>query len=77
MDEDVAGIQSKQINPGWNMTSSTNTLWGAFNVVTHIEDHRQRKVSSPDGMLDATLYGRASNDPKTRAIDAARKLVGA
>ena len=77
MDEDIAGIQSKEINPGWVMESSNNTLWGAFNVVTHIEDHQQLKESSPDSMLAATLYGRASNDRKTRAIDAARKLVGA
>jgi len=75
MNEDIGGEQSELVNPGWNKVSSDNTLWGAFNAVTFIEDHDHRKKGSADGMLHSTLYGQTLNDPKTRALNAARELL--
>jgi len=75
---DVADAPSSDINPGWNKESAEQTLWGAYNVVTFMEDHAPvRRSRSADHQLNRSLYGRIANDYKVSAISAARDLVAA
>lgn len=75
MDDDIGGMQSNLINPGWDKRSSRGTAWGALNVVSYIEDHEHKRKGTPDNLLHATLYGQKTNDPKMRALGKARELV--
>ena len=75
---EIAEAPSVDVNPGWNKSSSQQTLWGAYNVVTFMEDHAPvRRSRSEDLQLNRALYGRVANDYKVNAITEARSLVAA
>ena len=75
--EEVADLPDENVNPGWNMESSEQTLWGAYNVITFMEDHSPyRKSRSEDHQLQRSLYG-AQSDRKVDALNAARDLIAA
>ena len=76
--EEVADLPDENVNPGWNKKSSEQTVWGALNVVTFMEDHSpQKRSTTEDLQLQRSLYGQKQNDYKVAAINAARKLVAA
>jgi len=75
---DLASDQSSLTNPGWDNKASQDTVWGAYNTVTYMEDHAPMKRSrSADNQLSKALYGQVAIDRKVIALDEARKLVAA
>ena len=76
--EDVASLPDSNVNPGWDNESSEQTLWGAYNTITFMEDHQpNRKSRSEDHALQRSLYGGKQIDRKVEALNAARELVAA
>ena len=76
--EDVASLPDSNVNPGWDNESSEQTLWGAYNTITFMEDHQpNRKSRSEDHALQRSLYGSKQIDRKVEALNAARELVAA
>lgn len=66
------------INPGHDMASAQSTLWGAFNTVTWLADHRPAKDRGDDFALASNKLGEGNGARlKTRAALAARELLAA
>ena len=67
------------INPGWNLKSSEGTLWGAYQTVMYMSDHKPVRNYGDDIRLDRALYGAPSGgrDVKGKAHEKALELVAA
>ena len=94
-DIDVKAIESKRddavevevepvnddavINPGWDLESSEGTLWGAYQTVMYMADHKPVRNYGDDIRLDRALYGAPSGgvDVKGKAHEKALDLVAA
>jgi len=66
------------INPGHDLASAQSTLWGAFNTVTWLADHRPAKSRGADFALASNKLGEGSASKlKTRAVCEAQALIAA
>jgi len=67
------------INPGWNLKSSEGTLWGAYQTVMYMADHKPVRNYGDDIRLDRAFYGAPSGgtDLKGKAHAKALELVAA
>ena len=65
------------INPGWDLKSSEGTLWGAYQTVMYMADHKPVRNYGDDIRLDRALYGAPSGgrDVKGKAHEKALELV--
>ena len=63
------------VNKGWQLAE--NTLWGAYNTVTWIEDHAPLRRTKPDNMLNRAFYGGQKEDYKVKALAVAKELIAA
>ena len=69
--------KSEDINPGWNLEGSEGTLWGAYNTVTYMVDHKPVRDFGDDQRLNNAFYGNATRDPKLIAYNKAKELIAA
>jgi len=82
-DTDAVEVESVNddatINPGWNLKSSEGTLWGAYQTVMYMADHKPVRNYGDDIRLDRALYGAPSGgrDVKGKAHEKALELVAA
>ena len=66
------------INPGHDMASAQSTLWGAFNTVTWLADHKPAKSRGADFALASNKLGEGNGAYlKKRAAAHARVLLAA
>jgi hypothetical protein len=66
------------INPGHDMASAQSTLWGAFNTVTWLADHKPAKSRGASFALASNKLGEGSGAKlKARAVRAAEELLAA
>ena len=67
------------INPGWDLKSAEGTLWGAYQTVMYMSDHKPVRNYGDDIRLDRALYGAPSGgrDVKGKAHEKALELVAA
>lgn len=66
------------INPGHDMASAQSTLWGAFNTVTWLADHKPAKSRGDDYALASNKLGEGNGAKlKARATLAAREVLAA
>jgi phage/plasmid-like protein (TIGR03299 family) len=66
------------INPGHDMPSAQSTLWGAFNTVTWLADHKPAKSRGADFALASNKLGEGTGSKlKARAVRAAEQLIAA
>ena len=67
------------INPGWDLKSAEGTLWGAYQTVMYMADHKPVRNYGDDIRLDRALYGAPSGgrDVKGKAHEKALELVAA
>ena len=65
------------VNPGWDNASAKGTLWGAYQTVMFMSDHRPVRDYGDDIRLDRALYGSSTRavDIKTKASNMALELV--
>ena len=65
------------VNPGWDNDSAKGTLWGAYQTVMFMSDHRPVRDYGDDIRLDRALYGSSTRavDIKTKASNMALELV--
>jgi hypothetical protein len=70
--------QRRAINPGHDMASAQSTLWGAFNTVTWLCDHRPAQNRGADFALASNKLGEGNGAAvKARAATVARQLLAA
>jgi hypothetical protein len=75
--DDIAS-DTVAINPGHDMVSAQSTLWGAFNTVTWLADHRPAKDRGADFALASNKLGEGNASKlKTRAVCEAQALIAA
>ena len=75
-DRDIASEPDSTINAGWDLPSANGTLWGAFNTVTYMTDHKPTRDYGVDARLNKAFYGGGSGkDHKTVAYDEAKELL--
>ncbi len=79
IDGDASLVSEKKtsINAGWDMPSAEGTLWGAYNTVTYMVDHKPVRDFGQDVRLNKAFYGSANRDPKTIAFNKAKELIAA
>ena len=75
MEPELVSEPSAEINMGWDKPSAKCTLWGAFNTVTYMSDHKPVRDFGQDSRLDKAFYGNGMNDIKTKAMDRAKELL--
>ena len=75
--DELIEAASTEVNPGWDLPSARGTLWGAFNTVSYMTDHKPVRNFGIDHKLDSAFYGRPTNDPKTAAMEKAKELLTA
>ena len=75
MDSELVSEKSTDVNMGWNKESAEGTLWGAFNTVTYMTDHKPVRDHGQDNRLDKAFYGGGSSDLKTKAFTKAKELL--
>ena len=75
LDKELVSEPSAEINMGWDKASARGTLWGAFNTVTYMSDHKPVRDFGQDSRLDKAFYGSGPNDLKTKAMTAAKELI--
>ena len=75
MDKELVSDPSLSVNMGWDKPSAKGTLWGAFNTVTYMTDHKPVRDFGADNRLDKAFYGTGTNDLKTKAMDTAKELL--
>ena len=64
------------VNPGHDLKSANGTLWGAYQTVMWMADHKPVRDYGNDLRLDRALYGATSGrDIKTKAHERALELV--
>ena len=64
------------VNPGHDLKSAEGTLWGAYQTVMWMADHKPVRNYGADLRLDRALYGPASGrDIKGKAHERALELV--
>ena len=73
-DRDIASEPDSTINAGWDLPSANGTLWGAFNTVTYMTDHKPTRDFGADYRLNKAFYG-GGKDHKTIAYDEAKELL--
>jgi len=73
-DRDIASEPDSTINAGWDLPSAKGTLWGAFNTVTYMTDHKPTRDFGADNRLNKAFYG-GGKDHKTIAYDEAKELL--
>ena len=78
-DVEVEAVNDDIINPGWDLESSEGTLWGAYQTVMYMADHKPVRNYGDDIRLDRALYGAPSGgrDVKGKAHEKALELVAA
>ena len=76
-DKELISEQKLDVNPGWNLPSSKGTLWGAFNTVTYMSDHKPVRDHGDDNRLNKAFYGEGGKDHKAIAFDSAKELLSA
>ena len=74
-DRELISEPSKDVNMGWDMESARGTLWGAFNTVTYMSDHKPVRDHGQDNRLDKAFYGAGATDIKTKAFNKAKELL--
>ena len=80
--EDVEPVEQEAaqvdgpVNPGHDLKSADGTLWGAYQTVMWMADHKPVRDYGNDLRLDRALYGATSGrDIKTKAHERALELV--
>ena len=67
------------INAGWNKESAQGTLWGAYQTVIWMADHKPVRDFGDDIRLDKAFYGggrlSSQNDIKNKAGIKALEMV--
>ena len=74
-DRDIASEPDSTINAGWDLPSANGTLWGAFNTVTYMSDHKPIRDHGADNRLNNAFYGGTGRDTKTIAYNKAKELL--
>ena len=75
---DVTAEPDAAINPGHDMESTRNTLWGAVNTVTWQADHQPLKNRGASFNIASNLLGEGTGGKlKAKAMRAARDLLAA
>tara|TARA_R100000458_G_C8275805_1_gene250973 strand:+ start:2979 stop:4094 length:1116 start_codon:yes stop_codon:yes gene_type:complete len=74
-ESEIVSKQSSAINMGWDKPSAQGTLWGAFNTVTYMSDHKPVRDHGQDNRLDKAFYGAGATDIKTKAFNKAKELL--
>jgi hypothetical protein len=75
---DVTAEPDAAINPGHDMESTRNTLWGAFNTVTWAADHQPIKNRGASFNIASNLLGEGTGGKlKAKAQRAAMDLLAA
>tara|TARA_R110000744_G_scaffold25033_1_gene62189 strand:- start:6 stop:686 length:681 start_codon:yes stop_codon:yes gene_type:complete len=65
------------INSGWEMESANGTLWGAYQTVMWMADHKPVRNYGDDQRLENAFYGaRGAHDPKAKAHSKSLEMVG-
>ena len=77
VDPELIEAPSAAVNYGWDMKSAKGTLWGAFNTVTYMTDHKPVRDHGPDHRIEKAFYGGMGRDTKTIALEKAKELVAA
>ena len=77
VDPELIEAPSAAVNYGWDMKSAKGTLWGAFNTVTYMTDHKPVRDHGPDHRIEKAFYGGMGRDTKTIALEKAKELVTA
>jgi len=66
------------LNPGWDNESSEGTLWGSFQTVMFMADHKPIKDYGVDHRFEKAMYGAAQGlDVKEKALKTAKELIAA
>ena len=76
-DRDIASEPDSAVNAGWDLPSANGTLWGAFNTVTYMSDHKPVRDHGADNRLNKAFYGDSGRDTKTIAYNKAKELLSA
>ena len=65
------------VNSGWELESANGTLWGAYQTVMWMADHKPVRNYGDDIRLDNALYGgaRGTSDVKTKAHTMALEMA--
>ena len=64
------------VNSGWELESANGTLWGAYQTVMWMADHKPVRNFGDDKRLDNALYGvRGTSDVKTKAHSKVLEMV--
>ncbi len=74
-DRDLANEPTAAVNAGWDLPSANGTLWGAFNTVTYMSDHKPVRDHGADNRLNKAFYGDSGRDTKTIAYNKAKELL--
>ena len=74
-DRDIANEPAAAVNAGWDLPSANGTLWGAFNTVTYMSDHKPVRDHGDDNRLNKAFYGDSGRDTKTIAYNKAKELL--
>lgn len=70
--------ESPAVNPGHDMESSRGTLWGAFNTVTWLADHKPTKNRGVESNIASNLFGDGKGGQlKAKAWRKAKELLAA
>ena len=59
------------------MSSAKGTLWGAFNTVTYMADHKPVRDHGADNRLNKAFYGDVGRDTKAIALAKSKELLSA
>ena len=67
------------VNPGFDKESARGTLWGGFQTVMFMADHKPVRDYGDDLRLDRAFYGSSNggNDLKTKATKKALEILEA
>ena len=65
------------VNHGWDLSSAKGTLWGAFNTVTYMADHKPVRDHGADNRLNKAFYGDVGRDTKAIALAKSKELLSA
>ena len=65
------------VNPGFDKESAKGTLWGSFQTVMFMADHKPVRDYGDENRLDRAFYGASGNaaDIKTKATNKSLELL--